>query len=199
MVRDYLPRTWLVLNGVVTRGGRCFDPVTHWPNHKEDHIELIKKHVSEGDHVVEVGTGYGVCTVWCAREGASVTSYEAGEEWVDISTEAVEVNEEILDVELDVEIQHGIVGTPRDTWGDSGDAERVDPSEVTDCDLLLLDCEGSEVDIVPEVLGPVPKMIVESHKSKGVNTSKIISVFEKNGYQTEVYNNREVDVIYAHV
>jgi len=59
-------------------------------------------------------------------------------------------------------VGEAVVGDAVDTFGEPVD-RRVRPTELPDCDVLVLDCEGSEVEILQD-LGPDPReIVVESH------------------------------------
>jgi hypothetical protein len=199
-VRHRLPRRRTVLNGVVTKAARLLDPESRSPDHKRQHVGLIKQHVQEGDEVVEVGSGYGVCTIWAARQGASVTGYEGSSEMVEVVRDAVVVNSEIHDIDFSerIDVRHALVGEGIDVWGSTAEAAVVHPSDLPSCDVLILDCEGAETDIVPAVVGNPSRAIVEVHPQFDADTETIRETFASAGYETTVYELDEIDLVYAH-
>jgi len=116
----------------------------------------------EGDRVVIVGGGVGVSTVVAARQvglTGIVITYEAGIEQVEILNEAIELNE----VHEQVYVIHGIVGPAVNVYSSSSDAEVIDPSDLPECDVLQLDCEGAERVILTNLTIRPRTIIVEPH------------------------------------
>lgn len=201
ILRNRLPRKYAVLNGVVTKSVRLLDPVDHYPNHKQANIEQIKALVQPDDTVVEIGTGYGACTVWAARKAVEghVISYEGSKEMIDVARDAVRVNSHVDegDFEDRIEIHHAIVGESEEIWGDQNGAKQMRPDEIPECDVLISDCEGSELDIVSEMDINPRVAIVETHPQKASPTDAVVDELCSKGYETTIYPNTEVDLITA--
>jgi hypothetical protein len=122
------------------------------------HTELTQL----GDTVVIVGGGYGITTVragnYVGTSGLVIT-YEGGAKEVETLLRTIELN----NVESNCETHHAIVGRERDVYGDSTAAKQVHPAELPDCDVLELDCEGSEIDILAHLESRPRVLIVELH------------------------------------
>lgn len=201
-LREHLPRKYAVLNGVVTKSVRLLDPNDTYPNHKEANIERICELICADDRVVEIGAGYGVCTVWAARMASDgeVISYEASREMVDIARDAVHLNGDIHrdDLASRTDIRRGVVGKPEDVWGDMTDAREISPSEIETCDVLITDCEGSELNILRNLEIHPRAMIIEAHPGGGSPTESVIDVLRERGYRTTICEESratEVDVV----
>lgn len=189
-LREKLPRKYAVMGGVVTPTVRFLDIQERWPKHKRANIEEIKSQVQSNDDVLEIGSGYGVCTVWSARQATegSVLGFEAADEMVELAQEAVDINSEILDDQLTdrVEIRQGLVGTANDVWGSATGATTLSPTDLPDCDALVMDCEGAEQGIVDNMTIRPRTAIVEAHPNKGVSTDTVVETLESYGYMTSV-------------
>ncbi|ELY59042.1 tRNA methyltransferase complex GCD14 subunit [Natronolimnohabitans innermongolicus JCM 12255] len=106
--------------------------------------------VSQGDRVLDTGTGTGVLAASMARAGADVVSYERDPEFADVARE----NMELGGVEDAVDVRTGDLATILEDGGlesETGDGTDLEPSSF---DVLTLDT-GDAADIVeyaPELL-----------------------------------------------
>ncbi|WP_211531171.1 FkbM family methyltransferase [Methanocalculus chunghsingensis] len=121
---------------------------------------LLTEH---GDRVVIVGGGDGATALTAAKKVGRtglVTIYEGGDR-------AVRQMEERLAIEgvaAICSVHHAIVGPNIDVYGgDAANAVTVDPKDLPDCDILELDCEGSEIDILRSLRIRPRVIIVEIH------------------------------------
>lgn len=154
-------------NGVVCRDRSPLDGGDYYPDHKAALCRAVRSEVSEGDEVVVVGGGRGVIPTLAARAGASVTVIEAAREMTEILKETRALNE------VDFKIVHGVVGTARDVYGDDTDARPISPDEL-EGDVLVLDCEGSERDILP--VNGFGAVVVETHPAHGAPTEDVVAI-----------------------
>ena len=68
--------------------------------------------------------------------------------------------------------------------GDSGNASLLAPSELRDCEVLVLDCEGAERDILNQRDLNRPRVIiVETHSYLGSPEDVIEDLLRDAGYQ----------------
>lgn len=188
VIRPYLPRKIGVKNGVAVRFERLldFDDVTtDW---KDGTVSAVRQTVDEGDTVVEIGGGFGVCTVWAARRAGTdgdVITYEASEERYDILQETVEINK----VADRVHLKHALVGENIDTFGDESRADEIPPQDLPECDTFITDCEGAELGILESIFDSSftepPKLVIETHGFAGASTDKITALLESEGYTIE--------------
>lgn len=126
---------------------------------------LVSSHeelTSADDDVVIVGGGYGVTAVRAAQiagEAGQIVIYEGGEE----QAEAVRKTTNINNVSSRCEIQHAIIGQEEKLYGEAGGAKRLSPTEIPDCDVLEMDCEGSELQILKNMEIRPESLIIELH------------------------------------
>lgn len=184
VLRERLPKKLCVKNGVVVRYAGLFDMTDHVECWKDGTVSAVQEMVSRGDRVIEVGGGFGVCTVWAARtagEEGSVETYEAALNRVDIIKETVTLN----GVEERVEVTHGVVGEAVDTFGELDGAEHVAADSLAQSDILVMDCEGAELGILEslEKAGKLPeRVVVETHGFAGAETKAVSEFLSRNGY-----------------
>lgn len=116
-----------------------------------------------GDRVVIIGGGDGVTAVAAAKRvgpKGSVQVFEGGDRAISQLVQTC-VREGISRT---CTLHHAVVGPHIDVYGgDFGSAARVGPEEIPDCDVLELDCEGSEVAILSSLEIRPRVIIVEIH------------------------------------
>lgn len=185
-LRPKLPRKHAEYNGVDVRTYRWSKPRRR-PDFEQTTIAALKEHIQDGDHVVVVGGGHGVCSTIAAREGATVTCIEAADAHVDITRETLELN----DVTDRVTVTHGLVGPAVDVWGDYSDAQRISPEQLPECDVLLLDCEGAELQILTKMdKCPADTVVVEVHEGLGCPETRVVDALQDCGLKV---TNRQGD------
>ena len=127
--------------------------------------------IEPGMRVNIIAGGSGITALFSLKKlnnNGNVTIYEGGRESVDNINRNLSFNgfENFKTI-------HGIVGEEINVYGGSSvDAIHIKPSEIEDCDYLELDCEGSEKDILQNmVIKPKfitieihPNLIKESYK-----------------------------------
>lgn len=182
-IRDKLPTKNRSLAGVTLDDAPLFDLTVERSLYKIGLIMSIYDHVSDGDHVEIVGFGRGVSSTHILRAGAgTVTGYEGAANMITKGKKTVTQN---YDGNPSLDVRHAVVGESIDVYGDQSNAQNIHPSELSDADILVLDCEGAEKSIL-ENLGTKPETILcESHPSKGTPASTILNVLN-NQYTTTV-------------
>lgn len=189
-IAPFLPRVNAEYNGVDVNAGRWFDSFLPWrmknkPNYESGIILGIEEYVEEGDSFVIVGGGWGVSAVKAAQKvgpSGQITVYEGSLKQVKNVNETVKIN----NVSDRVEIIHGIVGPNISLRGESRDATQFSSEELPNCDVLELDCEGSEISIL-ENLNIRPRLIiVESHGMNDAPSSKIENLLGDLSYSVKV-------------
>jgi tRNA A58 N-methylase Trm61 len=146
------------------------------PEYKREYLEAIRKHVNEGDDVGIIGGGRGISSVVALRRGATVTAYEAAQEMVSIAEKTIDWQ----GFSDEFELVHGVVGEPIEVYGDRL-GKSIPPGEI-DHDVLILDCEGSEANIIRQLKSIPDILIVETHPGRGVSSQKTIDAMEASGY-----------------
>lgn len=184
-LRNRLPLKYAVMGGVVTRGVRLLDIQDSLPKYKEVNIAAIKKWVRYDDVVVEVGSGQGVCTVWAARmaPGGKIITFEGSEEMCNVTKDTMAVHSQTLTNNPEVEIHNEIIGPDVDVWGASEHVTRCSPSDLPDCDVLIMDCEGAELDILQNLSTTPRTCIIEAHPNKGVDPDDVVEELESRGHE----------------
>lgn len=165
--RPLLPKRVVSYNDIPVRASRLGDSLVPWhtrgiPGYENALVEGIQQYVEPGDTVVVVGGGWGVSTVIAARQSGSngqVITFEGGAETVTKVKDTVQLN----NLDDRVSIRHAIVAQAVSLRGDSGDAQVVSPTDLPDCDVLVLDCEGAEIDILEEMEIRPRAVLVETH------------------------------------
>jgi len=116
-----------------------------------------------GDRVVIIGGGDGVTAVTAAKKvgrSGSVQVYEGGDRAAGRLTTLC-AREGISGI---CTIHHAVVGPEIDVYGgDFANAAHFAPEEIPECDILELDCEGSEVEILRSMAIRPRAIIVEIH------------------------------------
>lgn len=189
-VRPYLPATKrCVYNGVVM--GKRYPFIEDYlpgefsgiqPTYKRPNVAAIREHVSAEDTVVIVGAGQGVTTVIAARQAwkGSVYAYEPGSKWIELTERAVRLN----DVDDRVKLIETAVGDVITSQGaDTSATGKTDPEELPECDVLELDCEGSEIEIITGLRKLPEVIIVETHGFCGAPTEETIATLEDRDYE----------------
>jgi hypothetical protein len=135
------------------------------PAYEQPLIEALRSNLVAGDSVVIVGGGWGVTATVAASivgESGSVVVYEGAADRIADIKGTLECN----GVSKRVTVHHAIVGEPVTLTGAPENADHVAPNTLPDCDLLEMDCEGSEVDILPSLDIRPETLIVETHRNE---------------------------------
>lgn len=180
-IRPYLPRKVIVHNGIPARTGRLLDANDHRRDWEKMLMAAIRSQSFGGSKVIEIAGGLGICTAEIAKRAGSngeVISYEVDEDRVEIMSETLELNR----VRNAVDIRHDYV-------------ESIDE----DCDVLILDCEGSEIEILESGYGDPQTIIVETHPVFDVPTEEVQKILKQDGYHiARVREGVNIDVVEAH-
>jgi hypothetical protein len=180
-VRRFLPRKLASFNGVVVRQPRLLDATDFRPEYESALVAGIRKEVRSGDDVVVIGGGWGVSTVAAARSAGSdghVRTFEGAGEQIERVRETISLN----CVGDRVELIHAVVGSGDHLYGEK-DGGEVAPEDVPDCDVLVLDCEGAELGIIPEMECEPETIIVETHPMYDAPRDAVEESLASRGYQ----------------
>ena len=121
-----------------------------------------------GMTVVDIGAQIGSATMWCASHGATVYAYEPAHDSFLICQRNIEQNK------LDARVYELAVGVPgeRDFYlhpdNTASAGARGEPgfekikatwvslqtvfNDIEVCDVLKMDCEGGEIDVIPQIV-----------------------------------------------
>lgn len=184
----WLPTRVGVYNGVAVRDRGFLDRTDEQPEYEGALVAALRQHLHRGEDVAVIGGGRGVSGVVAARAvgpDGSVVVFEGGAEQFDRTRETIELNR----VDDWASVEHALVGPGDELYDDAGDARAIDPDELPECDVLVMDCEGAEEAIL-ETLAVRPRLIVvETHGFLGVPESTVEEKLAANGY--EVFDERE--------
>lgn len=206
LLRPHLPTKISVHNGVpIQDHARLFDITEVFPAYEEPLIKSIRNEVESGDEVVIVGGGLGVSSVVAARTAGSegsVRTYEASTEQCQVVQNTVELNKQTMSVE----VRHAAVGHvsefSEDEYEVSDDVFRISPADLSECNVLELDCEGTEIEILEKLKIRPRTIIVETHGFLGSSRQDVEIRLENLGYEVTkraVENaDREISILTAH-
>lgn len=181
LVRPHLPYKIGVFNGVPARRVRLLDRTDEFPEYEAALIDAVRATVEPGDVVVVIGGGYGVSSVVAARRAGrdgSVVTYEPTQERFPFIEETATLNRVVERIDA----RRALVGPGVKLDGDGGGADRVDPVELPDCDVLELDCEGAEADVLRELRIRPRTIVVETHGCFGTPSDETRAVLDSLGY-----------------
>ena len=137
-----------------------YEARTDIPDYEATLIAGLREIVSPGDNVVIVGAGLGVTAVVAAlRAGplGTIQCFEGSKRRVK-SAEQTAARNKIPNIR----IHHAVVAKSLNVY--EGDIGIVLPvSQLPTCDVLELDCEGSEVEILRELTIQPRMILVETH------------------------------------
>lgn len=182
------------MNGVPARYPYLFDSAEIFPEYEEVLIDRIQSEVHEGDQVVIIGGGFGVSSIHAAQRvgvKGSVTTYEASNERYSLLTENIEIN----GLSERIDTKHALVGSDVAVAGSHSDAISLDPGSLPPCEIIVMDCEGSELEIIPQLNSNNKTIILETHGCYGAKTEKCRKVLNANGFK--VVDEREDDPSYG--
>lgn len=178
------PRT-VAYNGVAVPTVEPEEERDYWPQMEAATSAALRRRVRRGDDVVVVGGGRGVTTVVAARmthfEG-TVTTFEANSEMLETLERTARVNR----VEELVTLEHAVVGSvseqAEETFG-PGDGDRLDPADLPPCDVMEIDCEGTELEVLRGMACRPRVVVVETHEPLGVPAEDVAALLEEMGYE----------------
>jgi hypothetical protein len=177
-VRENLPRKRKVLNGVVTRKARLLDLTTVNDGYEEPLVRAVREFVRPTDTCLIIGGGWGVSTVVAARITDNVIVYEGSVDQVEHVEETLTLN----DVSDRVDLRLGLVAGSGEFYGETP-AESVPPDRLPDADVLVMDCEGAELDVLQGMTIRPQTVVVESHGHFGAPTDAVTDILTNRGYE----------------
>ena len=154
------------------------------PAYEKAIVVCLRTHVRRGDSVVVVGGGWGVSTVVAAQqsgEEGSVVCYEGSEQFFKRTVRAVHLNH----VAQRVTVKHALVSHAVHLMGPGASDVLVKPEDLPECDVLELDCEGSEIDILDNIVIRPRVIVVETHGLYGAPTADVVRLLESLSYDVQ--------------
>jgi len=197
-VRPNLPRREYVLMSSVKVGSEkrryhMGDNIVPWETpysryqnrynsgYKSSNIKLIKRTVFKGNTISIIGGGLGVSTIIGAQSagpGGKVIVYEGSKSRVNTIKKTLAMNQ----TPADVSVCHAVVGEAISLEGRPGSYNIISSSEVAECDVLEMDCEGAEKEILDGLQISPDSIIVETHPDKGTSTEYVSEILREQGY-----------------
>ena len=147
-------------------------------------ITGLKSTVRSGDKVVVVGGGEGITTAIAALltgASGSVICFEGDQAGIESVKRTAEAN----NVPDRVECIHAVVGPNLGVFGTAVSDVCIAPRDLPKCDVMEMDCEGSEVQILSEMVIRPRAVIVETHGFNGASTALVTGILEQRGYEVE--------------
>lgn len=151
------------------------------PTYESGSVKALKSAVRKGDKVVVIGGGYGVTAVWAARLTGSHGCVLCLEGSADRATD-VRIAARQNAVADRIEVVNAVVGEKVSLFGDGRTGPNMRPEELPECNVLEMDCEGSEVSIIESMVVRPRDIIVETHGFHGAKTSKVKRLLENLSY-----------------
>lgn len=179
--REYIPRKIGMYNGVAVRRPSILEIKDVYPDAEIHTLSNFSQFLNRGDEVVVIGGGWGIVAVKAAKivgKTGRVIVFEGSQEYVERIHETAQLN----GVENILTVNHAIVGNKENVWGSSSGADFVSPTDLPDCDVLQLDCEGSELEILREITISPQTIFVEVHGMFGVSIEQTRREIKKRGY-----------------
>lgn len=173
-------------NGIKVPNARVGDKILPFhtvdiPNYEDGLVAGIREEVQSGTRVVVVGGGWGVSTVAASQQVGStgqVYVFEGFEKAIKDVRSTVAVN----NVGSRVNTCHAIVAQANSLRGDSAGADIISPDDIPKCDVLVLDCEGVELEILNGLSVNPRTIIVETHGMLDAPTRAVKDVLLRKGY-----------------
>ena len=152
------------------------------PDFEAGLVGALRAEVRPGDRVTIVGTGNGVTTAVAARaagEAGRVVAFEGDPAGLAATARTLAV----AGVAGRVDLRLAVVGAPVRVYGGAPAGTILAPSDLPDCDVLELDCEGAETLILSGMTLRPRVVAVETHGLYGAPTARVRSILEAGGYR----------------
>ena len=187
-----------VFNGIAVRGASYYSKEDIFPEHEAELISAIRNYIENGEKVIVVGGGSGASTVAVAHQvgnSGSIIAYEANKNSLARSKETIQLNK----VNDRVEIKHAIIEKPVYLLGELGDPPLIPAKNFSECDVLVMDCEGAEIPILENMKIRPRLIIVEAHPALNSPKEEVIKLLEKLQYEIISSDSRResLDVLSA--
>lgn len=149
--------------------------------YEETLVDCIHDYVRAGDRIVVVGGGIGVTAAVAAQraQGGAVYCFEASASQMRLIQRTLKRSA----IANRVVLRHAAVGPLIAPQGSPKGAARIEAEALPACDILELDCEGSEMDILSRLAIRPRVILVETHGCYGAATTLVRGKLEKLGYR----------------
>lgn len=144
----------------------------------------LRATVRPGDRVAVIGGGEGITAAHAALlagERGSVLCYEGDGAGIGAVMRTARAN----GVAERMRCVHAVVGDNLGVFGTDLASTVMRPDELAECDVLEMDCEGSEVRILREMAIRPRAVVVETHGFAGAPTALTMAILRERGYHVE--------------
>ncbi|MEQ1768350.1 MAG: FkbM family methyltransferase [Devosia sp.] len=175
------------------RGDPTPESTADRPDYEAGLVRGLKSAVRPGDRVTVIGGGYGITTVIAAQlagPASRVTCFEASSEQVRLMRRTLTLN----GVAGRVQVRREIVGDVFHVYGGASRVTRIAPQDLPDCDVLEMDCEGSERRILSDMTIRPREIVVETHGFYHSHTPVVRAILEQRGYAVKDLGIAEPDL-----
>lgn len=197
-LRPFLPAAYIYRNGVLVPEIKALDVSANRmrPEFKAGYIDAIRTNLHSDDTLVEIGTGRGVATVVAARHVKKVISFEGSPEQADLARRTVHANVPHEDVDIITAVVGDIEDAILFEGASTNPMEIAEPDVLSSLkidqlpsgDVLLLDCEGMEIEIIASVGNRFNRVIVEAHPAFEAGDKVVRDVLQERGF-TKINRN----------
>lgn len=204
-VRPYLPRRLSIYNGIAVPSKYKLLDFEYQPSIKSYERPLcegIRAMAQKNDSVTIIGGGKGVSGLIAAEHtypDGEVTIIEASEE----QCEEIRSTASYYPTGNRIAVSHASVGEINNLYGKLGDPESIPPEKLPRSDILIIDAEGAESDILPNLNYSPRVLIVETHGCFNSPTHSVHRELKKQGYKTNLVGyeckNKDVAVLVGSV
>lgn len=194
-------RRWAEVNTHID--GKMFDhyllpPYFNYPRDKPNYesalVSGLRGNISPGDRVTIIGGGYGITTVIASRLAGTrgkVQVFEGSAQQVSICEQVLKRNQ----IPNNVKVTNTIVGENIAVYDQDGnDAQILNPQDLDACNFLEMDCEGSEIGILKDMVIRPRVILVETHGFLGAPTTEVKKLLMDKGYSVEELGVAEIDL-----
>ncbi|MCD2425192.1 hypothetical protein LQ567_20570 [Niabella pedocola] len=158
-------------------------PMKDIPCYEDAIVDAINEHVTSGDTVVVVGGGYGVTVVRALQKigkDGKLFCFEGSKEYVKYVQDSISYNEHLVPKESII-VENSFIGSSEHVYGTHGPGFPIE--SLPFCDVLELDCEGSEKMILSNLSYSPRVIIVETHGVYGATTEEVKTILHRKGYK----------------
>lgn len=154
------------------------------PIYEKALLEGLRANVRPGDRVVVIGGGEGITAAMAGlltgREGR-VTCFEGDRAGIGAVMRTAAAN----GVADRVSCVYAVVGENLGVFGTDVSDKVIAPADLPDCDVLEMDCEGSEIGILRAMTIRPRVIIAETHGFADAPTNLVMRILEERGYAAE--------------
>jgi hypothetical protein len=154
------------------------------PTYEQALISGLRSTVRPGDKVIVVGGGEGITAAMAALlagPSGHVQCFEGDRDGIGAVGRTAAAN----GVADRIDCTFAVVGSNIGVFGDDVAEEVVAPQDLPACDVLEMDCEGSEVQILKEMTIRPRAIVVETHGFNGASTALVSQILRERGYEVE--------------